>query len=74
MPHVTPRYGSRSRIGRTAAIPHGWADPRPDRLAAPLGDFVGNPAYVGHLRGDLGRFVFLLGGGDGESPFGPAPQ
>jgi hypothetical protein len=41
------------------------------RLGASLEQFVGHPAYnVGELRQDLDRFVFLLGGDDGESLFG----
>jgi hypothetical protein len=36
------------------------------------GQFVGHPAYgLGELRSDLERFVFLLGGSDGEALFGP---
>ena len=42
------------------------------RLGASLEQFVGHPAYnVGELRQDLDRFVFLLGGDDGESPVRP---
>jgi hypothetical protein len=34
--------------------------------------FVGHPAYgLNELRGDLQRFVVLLGGSDGEALFGP---
>jgi hypothetical protein len=34
---------------------------------SPPEDFVGNPAYgIQHLRDDLDRFVFLLGGSDEE--------
>jgi hypothetical protein len=45
------------------------------RLGASLEEFVGHPAYnVSQLRQDLERFVFLLGGSDGEPLFelGPA--
>jgi hypothetical protein len=42
------------------------------RLGASLEQFAGHPAYgTGELRQDLARFVFLLGGDDGESLFGP---
>jgi len=48
------------------------AGPRPGRLGASLAEFVGRPAYgLGELHGDLERFVFLLGGSDGEQFFGP---
>lgn len=42
------------------------------RLATSLAEFVGHPAYgITQLRDDLERFVFLLGGSDGEPLFGP---
>src|SRR5258708_4039233 len=44
----------------------------PDRLGASLEEFVGHPAYgTAPLRDDLERFVFVLGGGEGEPLFGP---
>ena len=44
----------------------------PAHLAASLEQFTGHPAYrLAQLRGDLERFVFLLGGSDGEQLFGP---
>ena len=47
-----------------------WLARDPGRLGASLEQFVGHPAYgLGELRGDLERFVFLLGGSDGESLF-----
>jgi hypothetical protein len=40
------------------------------RMEASLHQFVGSHGYdVAHLRRDLARFVFLLGGDDGESLF-----
>jgi hypothetical protein len=51
-----------------------WLTHNPGRLGASLEQFVGHPAYgLTELRGDLERFVFLLGGSDGEQLFGPAP-
>ena len=44
-------------------------------LGDSLAQFVGHPAYgLAQLRDDLERFVFLLGGSDGEPLFdlGPA--
>jgi hypothetical protein len=39
--------------------------------AVPLAQFIGHPAYgLDELRDDLERFIFLLGGSDGESLFG----
>ena len=49
-----------------------WLARDPARLGASLAEFVGHPAYgLAQLRGDLERFVFLLGGSDGEQLFGP---
>jgi hypothetical protein len=49
-----------------------WLSRDPGRLGDSLGDFVGHPAYgITQLRQDLERFVFLLGGSDGEALFGP---
>ncbi len=49
-----------------------WLARDPARLAASLAEFVGHPAYgLDELRSDLERFVFLLGGSDGEQLFGP---
>jgi len=49
-----------------------WLARDPTRLAASLADFVGHPAYnIAQLHQDLERFVFLLGGSDGEPLFGP---
>jgi hypothetical protein len=49
-----------------------WLARDPARLAASLEQFVGHPAYgLQDLRADLERFVFLLGGSDGEPLFGP---
>ena len=50
----------------------GWLARDPGRLSPLLEDFVGHPAYgISQLRQDLERFVFLLGGSDGEPLFGP---
>jgi hypothetical protein len=49
-----------------------WLARDPGRLSASFAQFVGHPAYgLAQLRGDLQRFVFLLGGSDGEALFGP---
>jgi len=51
-----------------------WLARDPARLAASLAEFVGHAAYgLDELRGDLKRFVFLLGGSDGEPLFGLPP-
>jgi len=44
----------------------------PAASAHHLEEFAGHPAYgIAQLRADLERFVFLLGGSDGELLFGP---
>jgi hypothetical protein len=49
-----------------------WLSQDPGRLGDALEQFVGHPAYgLTDLRNDLERFVFLLGGSDGEQLFGP---
>jgi hypothetical protein len=53
----------------------GWLSRDPARLAPSLLDYVGHPAYgPEHLRQDLDRFTFLLGGSDGEELFGHDEQ
>ena len=48
-----------------------WLARDPARLAASLAAFVGHPAYgLDELHSDPERFVFLLGGSDGEELFG----
>jgi hypothetical protein len=51
----------------------GWLARDPGRFAASLEEFVGSPSYgITQLHQDLERFVFPLGGSDGEQLFGPA--
>jgi len=52
-----------------------WLARDPGRLGASLEEFTGHPAYgLQDLRADLERFVFLLGGSDGEPLFGLPPS
>jgi len=52
-----------------------WLGTDPGELGASLGRFVGNPAYgLDDLRHDLNRFIFLLGGNDGEPLFQPGQR
>ena len=49
-----------------------WTVPEHDQLDASLTRFVGNTGYdLTHLRSDLDRFTFLLGGNDGEALLQP---
>ena len=50
-----------------------WLARDPARLGDSPAQFAGHPAYgLAQLRNDLQRFVFLLGGSDGEALSGPA--
>ena len=52
-----------------------WLARDPGRLGASLEEFTGHPAHgLQDLRADLERFVFLLGGSDGEPMFGLPPS
>ena len=49
-----------------------WLAQDPGRLGASLEQLTGHPAYdPAQLRQDLERFIFLLGGSDGEQLLGP---
>jgi hypothetical protein len=51
-----------------------WLARDPGRLGTSFEEFVGHPAHgLPQLRDDLERFVFLLGGSDGEPLFGLPP-
>ena len=48
-----------------------WLASDTERLDAALTHYVGHPACTAdELRADLDRFIFLLGGNDGEPLFG----
>jgi hypothetical protein len=79
---TTGRPGSRPRLTRKLKITaelaemlqfiSTWLTAEDSDLGASLDRFVGHPAHgITQLRADLERFVFLLGGSDGESLFGP---
>jgi hypothetical protein len=72
MPDVKPGAADAAELAEMLQFPDGWLARDPARLAASLEQFTGNPAYgLPQLRGDLERFVFLLGGSDGQQLFGP---
>jgi hypothetical protein len=67
MPSMTLDAVDAAELAEMLAFLSQWLARDPDRLSASLGDFVGHPAYgIQHLRDDLDRFVFLLGGSDEE--------
>lgn len=71
MPDVRLDAGDAMELAELLQFLSQWLACDRGRLGASLEEFVGHPAYnVGELRQDLDRFVFLLGGDDGESLFG----
>ena len=72
MPEVKLDITDAAELTEMLQFLSGWLARDPARLAASLEQYVGNPAYgLPDLRADLDRFVFLLGGSDGEPLFGP---
>jgi hypothetical protein len=67
MPSVTLDSGDAAELTEMPSFLAQWRARDPGRLGASLQDFAGDPAYgIQHLRNDLDRFIFLLGGSDGE--------
>jgi hypothetical protein len=74
MPEVRLDTSDAAELAEMLQFLTGWLARDPARLAASLEEFVGHPAYgLAQLRDDLERFIFLLGGSDGEQLFGPQP-
>ena len=72
MPEVRLDAADAAELAEMLQFLTGWLDHDTARLSASLEEFVGHPAYgIQQLHGDLDRFVFLLGGSDGEALFGP---
>jgi hypothetical protein len=71
MPTVNLDTGDAVELAELLQFLHDWLAADPGRLGESLSGFVGSRAYdVDQLRVDLNRFVFLLGGSDGEGLFG----
>ncbi len=68
MPSVTLDAGDAAERAEMLTFIGEWLA-RDPRLKASLAAQIGHPAYgIQQLRDDLDRFIFLLGGSDGE-PF-----
>jgi hypothetical protein len=66
MPSMTLDAGDAAELAEMLSFLSQWLARDPTRLGASLEEFAGNPAYsIQHLRNDLDRLVFLLGGSDG---------
>jgi hypothetical protein len=71
MPEVKLDAADAAELAEMLQFLSQWLTRDPGRLGESLEQFVGHPAYgLTELRGDLERFVFLLGGSDGEDLFG----
>ena len=71
MPRVTLDTADAAELAEMLQFLRDWLARDPARLSTSLVDFVGHPAYsTPQLRADLDRFIFLLGGSDGEPLFG----
>jgi hypothetical protein len=74
MPEVRLDTSDAAELAEMLQFLTGWLARDPAHLAASLEEFTGHPAYgPAQLRADLDRFVFLLGGSDGESLSGLPP-
>jgi hypothetical protein len=72
MPQVSLDTADAGELAEMLQFLSDWLARDPGRLSTLLEEFVGHPAYgIAQLRDDLHRFVFLLGGSDGESLFSP---
>lgn len=75
MPAVNVGTGDAAELAELLEFFRDWLAADGNRLGASLSDFVGSRAYdVDQLCADLNRFVFLLGGSDGEGLFGHEPE
>jgi hypothetical protein len=72
MPRITLDAADAAELTETLQLLSDWLARDPGRLGPSLEDFIGHPGYgTAQLLQDLNRFVFLLGGNDGEPLFGP---
>jgi hypothetical protein len=75
MPGIRLDSGDAAELAEMLQLLSSWLARDPGHLAASLDDFAGHPAHgIQDLRGDLERFIFLLGGSDGEPLSGLPPS
>ena len=74
MPEVRLDAADAAELAEMLQFLTGWLARDPSRLGRIAGRVRRQPAYgIAQLRQDLERFVFLLGGSDGEPLFGLPP-
>ena len=67
MPSTSLDTADAIELAETLQFISDWLDADAAPLGASMARFVGHPAYhLGSLHDDLARFIFLLGGNDGE--------
>ncbi len=72
MPAQTLDTGDAAELAEMLQFLSDWLAADPARLGASLAGFTGTSAYTSqHLRDDLDRFTFLLGGSDGKQFLAP---
>ena len=75
MPSISLHTGDAAELAELLQFLRDWLATDPHQLDASLTAFVGTRGYdPDHLRADLDRFTFLLGGNDGETLFDPATK
>jgi hypothetical protein len=75
MPTTSLDTGDAVELSEMLQLLSDWLAADPDPLDASLTRFIGHPAYsAGQLQADLHRFVFLLGGDDGQALFAGPTQ
>ena len=72
MPAISLDVGDAAELAEILQFLSDWLAADHGRLAVSLRAFIGSSAYdLSRLRADLDRFVFLVGGCNGESLFQP---
>jgi hypothetical protein len=70
MPEMSLDAADAAELAEMLQFLRDWLTHDENQLDASLEAFTGSPAYgTCHLRNDLNRFTFLLGGNDGEPLF-----
>jgi hypothetical protein len=70
MPRITLDITDAAELAELLQFLRDWVTSDHDHVDASLKSFIGTPSYdLDQLRVDLDRFVFLLGGDNGELLF-----